>query len=485
MYSFPEANALVNVADLAELNNALRKSADFNGADIGYQTPAGTSGGDTGNLSPLVPQSIENTLSSATYTMKELSLWPSIPKLQVTNTLHEYAVINDHGLDLEPFIAEGSGGVTNRSEYERKSVRVKYLAERREVTDVGSLVGLIGGNANAIAMETERGTLRLMQKLERSLWHASEAVNPLAFDGIVKQIEDHNSGANTFDLRGKSPTPRLLQEVLSEIQSAPRFGRPDCIYVEPRIHAELIKFAVQFGRHDQFASLRQADGLTYGVQELNIMSPYGPVPVKSAPFLFNAYNAPSSASGTTGAPANPAITAQPTSAGTAGKFTADEAGWYGYRVVAVNNSGFSAPVNSDAVQVALSGTVSFSITDASDAVFYKIYRTEKASTELAVDFSTARLIQEIKNTSGAVTVVSDDNSVIPNCSKIVFVQHDPSVLEFVRLLDFFRRPLAETQTSKPFLLMLFGAPIVKVPNKCFVLQNAGVTETSGMLDTSV
>ena len=481
MYSFPEANALVNVADLADLNSALRKSAD-----IGYQSPAGTSGGDAGNLSPLVPQSIENTLSSATYTMKELSLWPSIPKLQVTNTLHEYAVINDHGLDLEPFIAEGSAGVTNRSEYERKSVRVKYLAERREVTDVGSLVGLIGGNANAIAMETERGTLRLMQKLERSLWHARESVNPLAFDGIIEQIESHNNGANTFDLRGKSPTPRLLQEVLSEIQSAPRFGRPDCIYVEPRIHAELIKFAVQFGRHDQFSALRQADGLTYGVQELNIMSPYGPVPVKSAPFLFNAYSAPASASGTTGAPANPAITAQPSVAGTTSLFGAGDVGFYGYRVVAVNNSGFSAPVNTNTIEVANAGEiVSFSITDQVDAVFYKIYRTEKASTAGAVDFATARLIDEVRNVSGNVTPISDSNAVIPNSSKIVFVQHDPSVLEFVRLLDFFRRPLAEVATSKPFLLMLFGSPIVKVPNKMFVLQNAGVTATSGMLDTTI
>ena len=481
MYSFPEANALVNVADLAELNSALRKSAD-----IGYQTPAGTglNADGRGSLSPLVPQSIENTLSSATYTMKELSLWPSIPKLQVSNTLHEYAVINDHGLDLEPFIAEGSGGITNRSEYERRSVRVKYLAERREVTDVAGLVGLIGGNANAIAMETERGTLRLMQKLERSLWHAREAVNPLAFDGIIEQIESHNSGANTFDLRGKSPTPRLLQEVLSEIQSAPRFGRPDCIYVEPRIHAELIKFAVQWGRHDQFSALRQADGLTYGVQDLNIMSPYGPVPVKSAPFLFNAYNAPSSASGTTGAPANPAMSA-PASAGTGSKFVADDDGWYGYRVVAVNNEGFSAPVNTSAVEVSAGETVTFNITDQGDAVFYKIYRTEKASTELAVDFATARLIDEVRNVSGAVTPVSDANAVIPNTSKIVFVQHDPSVLEFVRLLDFFRRPLAEVNTSKPFLLMLFGSPIVKVPNKMFVLQNAGVTETSGMIDTTV
>ena len=484
MYSFPEANALVNVADLANLNSALRKSADIvNQADIGYQSAAGTSGGDTGSLSPLVPQSIENTLSSATYTMKELSLWPMIPKVSVTNTLHEYAVINDHGLDLEPFIAEGSGGTTNRSEYERKSVRVKYLAERREVTDVAGLVGLIGNNANAIAAETERGTLRLMQKLERSLWHAKEGVNPLAFDGIIEQIESHNSGKNTFDLRGKSPTPRLLQEVLSEIQSAPRFGRPDCIYVEPRIHAELIKFAVQFGRHDQFAALRAADGLTYGVQELNIMSPYGPVPVKSAPFLFNAYNAPSAAS-SSAAPAGATVSSI-ASAGSDGKFVADDGGFYGYRIVSVSNDGFSAPVNATAVEVAASEKVTITLADQADAVFYKIYRSEKAATSGAVDFSTARLIGEIKNTSGAPTVFIDDNSVVPNTSKIVFVQHDPTVMEFVRLLDFFRRPLAETATSKPFLLMLFGAPIVKVPNKCFVLQNAGVTETSGMLDTTI
>jgi len=476
MYSFPEANQLVNIADLAALNSALRKSAD-----AGYQNPASTSGGDAGSLSPLVPQSIENTLSSATYTMKELALWPAIPKVSATNTVHEYSVINDHGLDLEPFIAEGSAGTTNRSEYERKSVRVKYLAERREVTDVGSLVGLIGNNANAIAQETERGTLRLMQKLERSLWHAKESVNPLAFDGIIEQIESHNSGANTFDLRGKSPTPRLLQEVLSEVQSAPRFGRPDCIYVEPRIHAELIKFAVQFGRHDQFASLRAADGLTYGVQELNIMSPYGPVPVKSAPFLFNAYAAPASAS-SSAAPAGPTISSV-AAAGTAGSFTADDAGFYGYKVVAVSNDGFSAGVSSATVEVAASESVTVTIADASDAVFYKIYRSDKAATSGAVDFATCRLIGEIANASGAPTAFVDHNLVIPNTSKVVFVQHDPTVLEFVRLLDFFRRPLAEVATSKPFLLMLFGSPIVKVPSKCFVLKNAGVTATSSMLDT--
>jgi len=471
--SFPEANQMVNVADLAQLNDALRKSAN-----MGYQTPAGTAGGDNGSLSPLVPQSIENTLASATYTMKELALWPAIPKVNVTNTVHEYAVINDHGLDLEAFIAEGSGGTTNRSEYERKSVRIKYMAERREVTDVGSLVGLIGNQTNAIAAETERGTLRLLQKLERSLWHSDESVNPLAFDGIIKQIESHNNGANTFDLGGKSPTPRLLQEVLAELQSAPRFGRPDCIYVEPRIHAELIKFAVQFGRHDQFGVSRAADGISYGVQELTIMSPYGPVPVKSAPFLFNAYKPPVAASGTTNAPANAVISSATASSDSASRFYAADAGDYIYRVVAVNNSGFSAPVSSSAVSVSLGEKVTLSIANQADAVFFKVYRTEAGGAE-----ESATLIGEIKAASSGATSFVDLNAVRPGTSKIVFVQHDPDVLEFARLLDFFRRPLAEVATSKPFLLMLFGSPIVKVPNKMWVLQNAGVTATSGMLDT--
>ena len=472
MFNIPEANSMVNVADLSALNNALRKSAN-----AGHQTPAGTVGGEAGSLSPLVPQSIENTLASATFTMKELALWPAIPKINVTNTLHEYAVINDHGLDLEAFIAEGSGGTTNRSSYERKSVKIKYMAERREVSDVGSLVGLIGNQSNAIAAETERGTLRLLSKLERSLWHADESINPLAFDGIIKQIESHNNGANTFDLDGKSPTPRLLQEVLSELQSAPRFGRPDCIYVEPRIHAELIKFAVQFGRHDQMSVGRSAQGLSYGVRELEIQSPYGPVPVKSAPFLFNSYRAPSSASATNGAPANPVLTSV-VAGGSGSNFFMADAGDYIYRVVAVNNSGFSAPVSSSAVNVTMGQEVTLTIANQSDVVYFKIYRTEAGGAE-----DTASLIGEVRAAGVGDTTFVDANQVRPNTSKIVFVQHDPDVLEFARLLDFFRRPLAEVATSKPFLLMLFGSPIVKVPSKMWVLKNAGVTATSGMLDT--
>jgi hypothetical protein len=468
MFNLPQANSFVSTAELAALNDALRKSAT-----VGYQTPAVTTGADNGSLSPLVPQSIENLLSSATYTLKELALWPRLPKVSVTNTVHEYSVIKDHGLDLDPFITEGSAGVTNKSQYERKSVRIKYLAERREVSDVGTLVGLVGSESNAIALETERGTLRLLQKLERSLFHSKESVNDIFFDGIVTQIENYNNGSNTFDARGKAPTPRLLQEILGKLYGAPLFGRPDAIYVEPRIHAELIKFAVQFGRHDQLSISANSNAITYGAtSQINIQGPVGPVPVVAAPFLFNSYTAPASGSTTTGAPSAPTLTSAVVAADSASQFVAGDAGDYFYKVVAVNNSGYSAPVASAAKTIAAGDKVTLTIAQQDSAVYFKIYRTEVDGA-----LGTEVLIDEVKATSGGATVWVDRNENIPNSSKIVFVQHDQSIMEFAKLLDFFRRPLAEVATTKPFLLMLFGAPIVKVPSKCWVVKNAKVSST--------
>jgi hypothetical protein len=75
---------------------------------------------------------------------------------------------------------------------------------------------------------------------------------------------------------------------------------------------------------------------------------------------------------------------------------------------------------------------------------------------------------------------SDFNITRHSCSHIVFAQHDGNIMEFARLLDFIRRPLAEVSAVKPFLLMLFGSPVVKVPSKMFVVRNAGVSTAGGL-----
>jgi hypothetical protein len=479
----PGHNETVNVEDLVKLNDALRKS------NVGYQTPAGTAGGENGALSPLVPQSIEGSLSSATHTMQELSLWPMMPKTSVSSTLHEYVVVNDHGFDIDPFIGEGGGAeqdfVTNNSQYERKSVKIKYMAERRQVSDVASLVGMIGDNRNAIAEETMRGTMGLMRKVERQLWYGNESLQEKGFDGILKQVRD-GAPQNVLDLKGSAPTPLLLQEALGEVYSAPNFGRPDCIYVEPRMHAELIKQSVESGRHDQF-QVAQSGSLTFGQSQLNIMAPYGAVPVKAAPFLHFASRLPASGFGSL-APAAPTITSAVPGAETVAGSSQFVAGdpTYKYAVVAVGDQGFSAPkksvqinVNADE-EVVLTIAATNLVRGASQAPrYYRIYRS--GANQDGID-SSYRLIAEIPCAGGAAATVFTDlddgnNGQKYGCSPILFAQHDPQVMEFVRLLDFIRRPLAETASVKPFLLMLFGSPVVKVPGKMFLMDNAGLSTT--------
>lgn len=479
----PGHNEMVKVEDLVHLNDALRKSS------VGYQSPAGTAGGQNGPLSPLVPQSIEGSLSSATHTMQELSLWPMIPKTTVSSTLHEYVVVNDHGFDIDPFIGEGGGGeqdfVTNNSSYERKSVKIKYMAERRQVSDVASLVGMIGDNRNAIAEETMRGTMNLMRKVERQLWYGNESLQEKGFDGILKQVRD-GASQNVLDLKGSAPTPLLLQEALGEVYSAPNFGRPDCIYVEPRLHAELIKQSVESGRHDQF-QVAQSGSLTFGQSQLNIMAPFGPVPVKAAPFLHFASRMPATGIGAL-APANPSITSVVSGAEDAAGLSQFVAGdpEYKYAVVAVGDQGFSAPIKSAAVNINVDEKAVLTIAatnlvrGASQAPrYYRIYRSAANG---AGNDASYRLIAEIPCAGGAAATVFTDhddgiNGQKYDCSPILFAQHDPTVMEFVRLLDFIRRPLAETASIKPFLLMLFGSPVVKVPSKMFLMDNCGLSNT--------
>lgn len=478
----PELNSFAPVEDLIKMNEVLRKST------AGYQTAAGTSGGTAGELSPLIPQSIENVLSTATYGMSELALWNKIPKTSVTQTLHEYAVVKDWGMDLDPFISEGGGSeadfATNNAQYERKSIKIKYMAERRQISDVASLVGLIGDNRQAIAQETLSGTMSLMRKVERQLWHGSEALNAAGFDGICKQIKD-NAPKNVYDLAGKAPTPLLLQEILGEVYSAPNYGRPDTIYVEPRIHAELIKQSVESGRHDQFMVQQASNGLTFGASQLSIMAPYGAVPIVAAPFLHYCSNMPSVGSGGS-APSAPTFAVNPAAANNASsKFAAADAGDYIYGVVAVNSLGISSPLVRQnagvdvAVTVGAGQSVSFTITGVAGVKYYRIFRSLKNGAR-----NTAQLIKEIPANGGANLVVTDHNDGADgskyNSSKIVFAQHDPTIFEFARLLDFLRRPLAEVATVKPFLLMLFGSPIVKVPSKMFMIENAGVNAASGL-----
>ncbi len=495
MSYLPEINSDVTVNELTRLNDYIRKS----GSQVGYQTPAQMDG----SISPIVPQSIESTLASATFTMKDLALFKMLPKVQVSNTLHEYAVIKEHGLDFDPFIAEGGGsssdfGATSTS-YERKSVKIKYMAERRQISDVATLVGVIGPNANALAEETERGTMSLLRKVEVECFHGDEDVKAKGFDGLIKQIERTDGArdfaafggrpfsANQEDVGGAALTAIKLHDVLGELHSAPRFGKPDAIFVDPKQYSKLIADSAQNGRHDAMLLVNSGDQgvLTLGAGPvLHVMGPMGPVPVIAAPFLNRQSAPPSVGAGDASLrPSVPVFSAQPSQTVAASSFDADgtAAGHDGevrYVVVAVNAHGYSAPVISDEVVVNADNGATFQLAvPAIAADYYRVYRTACFAAGAAAALSdaqvlaNAKLIAEVLPSEIRAAALVDNGHERIGTGRVLVASMDQGTMEFARLLDFLRRPLASTGAAVQFMLMLFGSPVCKVPGKNYVLRN--------------
>jgi len=156
---------------------------------------------------------------------------------------------------------------------------------------------------------------------------------------------------------------------------------------------------------------------------------------------------------------------------------ADE-GAYRYRVVPVGPSGVGVAVDTNAVSVETGDRVSFTIaqSDASATVsHYRVYR----SAADAASADGALLVREIAN-GGATTVFTDDNADLPGSSPILLINSGADHMAYYQMLSLIRRPLAQINSSYPFLLMMFGAPAVMLPSKMWIIKNAGVNPAQGL-----
>lgn len=489
------ANTMVPVEELRLLNQALRDSArgmgPFFKGTVGYPQQGV---GFTGEIAPLVPQSIQPTLDSATHTNAHIKFWKNLARRNVTSTLHEETRINEHGgMNLDPFIAEGEVGAKSEAEYERQVVRVKYLAEHIEVSDPATMVGSLGVNKSVLAQRTANGTLALLGKLERKLFNGDSNLSTLHFDGLMAQIAGgaadgaslavpygdmiDGTAENYLDLRGAVVTPQKLQEVLGTLFDAPNFGAPNVIMLPPTVYQTQVNIATAHGRHDQLRGGAQGGGsLTYGHNELFVGGVSGDVPLSACP-LMTPLRTPPTASEGDSPPVAPTVTSAATPAGAGSKFIAADAGTYDYQIVAVGDKGSSAPAttgNSDAV---VAGDIVDILLD-DDAVatsgdlsvrYYRVYRAPQDTN------ANYTWVFDWPRAAAGDTTIKDYNAFLPNTGRVFIGQNTMDVIEWVQLLDFTRRPLAQVKTTVPFLLMLFGSLFLKVPTKWFAIDNVSLS----------
>lgn len=459
--------------------NAIMQELKKSSINVGYQSPLVPQGGSqvASNLSPLVPQQLEATLSTATSSMADLKLWPMMQKVAAMNTVVEFNRVLSHGAEHSPFIGEGGVAPLNRATYEKVATQIKYLAERREISDQANLVTLNGPSPDALAEETTRGTEALLRRVEKELFHGDSSVNDFAWDGIIKQIKD---GGNTSDLRGKAVTPDYLQEVLGSLYSAPFYGMASHILVTPRVLSELIKQTVSYGRHDQI--MLNNGRLDFGSNQISISSPYGMVPVVACPFMERHDRvAPSAGSAAVyeGSVVTPTISvAAAAGANAASKFVAADAGVYFYRVVPVGPNGVGVPVDTAGVSVAAGDQVTFTIANSDGRQTVDHYRIYRSAPD-AANADGALLVGEIRNNNGSTPFI-DNNENIAGGSDILLVNNSADHMVYYQMLSLIRRPLAQVRSTFPFMLMMFGAPAVKLPSKMWAIKNAGINPAQGL-----
>lgn len=461
-----------SVAEILFLQKALRENTEaVMKSTVGYPQQGVNF---TGSLSPLVPQSIQGTLDSATWTMDKLVLWQMLRKVPAFSTLHETTVINEHGNSyLDPFISEGGIGPINETEYERLVVNIKYLAEHIELSDVSLLVGILGQKGMGMLGErTQRGTLSLLRKIETGLVHSDSALTPLAYDGIISQV---TAGApdNVIDYAGAVVTPQDLIAEIAKVANEPNWGNTSVVLADHQSHAALSAIATAHGRHDQFRVSQNT--VQWGSKTLEIVTSGGVVPVVSMP-LINQVEAPNTtilggSPPTALAGLAPTITNLGATAGSL--FLGKDAGAYRYQVTGVGDGGVTAPISLGPVTVAVGEAVRLKVADtlATGSAAHRYYRVYRSPVGGAAGSEIYMGSYAVNNLGAPDTWMVDLNANRPGTSPMLIL--DLTEIQWVKLLDFLRRPLAQTVTAVPFLLMLFGALHLPTPKKHAVLTNCG------------
>lgn len=461
------------------LEDNLRKSQVA--TTMGYQTGAVVSGGSNGDVSPLLPQSIDPTLASLTMDQNDLVFWKALPKGTASQTLHEYSRRTRHGsITQDHNVAEGGAGNNSTSKYDRKSVQIKFWSVRREITDIAAGLTGLAPASNILTEHTNEASFDLLRSIEMDCLFGDTDLLSTKPDGVIKQIlAQHSADTPTYeDLGGSQLTMERLSYQLRKL-AQPNKQRgsiyPTVLMTTYAVWNDLERQEQAGGRYDKTKDRE----FVYGAEALFVRGPKGRVPIIAVPFLDDQaiIGLPDASSldpdaGT--APATPTAGGGGAgiSAAAGGSFTAADAGTYYYKVVAHNSKGYSAPYTS-AAQVVTAGQkvlIKLDIPGTNVPDYYRVYRSPKGG--VAADCTYLFSIKKTEN-AGLIEIV-DTNATRPNTGRVMFMTMDEQHLQFYKLLPMARIPLAKISLTTPFAIFMSGAPAVKLPEKFFIMKNCGI-----------
>jgi hypothetical protein len=431
-------------------------------------------------------ESLESTLKSVTFDMKNLKMWPAISIDKAYNLFEQYNRLIGYGSDASPYIGEGGAPQEEDSTYVRDGKKIVFFGTRRKVSHQMTLVRTTVGDV--VAQQAKEGTMHLLKHIERELYwgqsHFTAAAtgaqtgansdvhaSSIALSGLLQQLlagdDDAQQKSGDFegygdfksigqDLGGNVITQDDIEELA--VIALENFGSPSQLHMEPSAISAFVK---QF--YPQFRSQPGLASQTVGYDVNKVTTTAGAVDFKPNLFL-RPKDAARAAAVNTNAPAAPASAAATTGT-TAGTLT--NGGVYQYKVTAVNDFGEGAPLqatitsNPDA-----NGTHILTVT-AAGAKYINVYQSTDGGAA-----GTERFIGRYKYTGAGMTAVVA-GAKDPGLGEAFLLDMSAECMRFKQLAPLSKINFAIVSTALEFAVVLYGALFVYTPRFNGFFKNVG------------
>jgi hypothetical protein len=465
---------LVSPQDVETLNKAL--VAGYGGAG----KPTELTGGGV-----LQSESLESTLKSVTFDMKNLKFWPAISVDKAYNLFEQYNRLIGYGSDASPYIGEGGAPQEEDSTYIRDGQRIVFFGTRRKVSHQMTLVRSSVGDI--VAQQAKEGTMHLLKHVEREMYwghaHFTDALgaqsgsmadipaNSIAMNGLLQQLlkgdadVQHRSGdfegyGSVTSIVSDLASATLTQDDIEELAviALENLGSPSELHIEP---AALSSFVKQF--YPQFRSAPGLANQTVGYDVSKVTTTAGSIDLKPNLFLRPRDVARASAVNASA----PSISGLSLSGSGSGSGSALAAGAYIYKMTFVNDHGESAPITSAAISPTAGQKVTLTVTGSVPASvkYMKVYRTAASGAAATAKF--------IGNYKIGVSAIVDAGAKMPGLGEAFLLDMSAECMKFRQLAPLSKINFAIVTTALEFAIVMYGALFVYTPRFNCVFTNVG------------
>lgn len=462
-------------------------------------TGGDTAGGQVVGLNSgpsLKMESLEATLKTLSYQMKNFTLYNQIGKKKAYSTAEEYNQLDNYGNEASYFIGEGELPESQDSQYRRLVEKVKFMGTTRQVTDVAMRVRT--QVSNLILQEEKNGMLYLGRGCNYFLYHGNESVVPKQFNGMyynhrkgilgdsVSNLTYKNSPF-VVDLRGKILEEADVDKAVDSVVNL-GYGMVSDIYGPPSVFTSFVRSKYDIRRTDD----KQIQQGVYGNKIVKFITQYGDVMVQND--IFSGKGRPRYTAGDTAASQHPKAPVAITPDGVAPLAAANDAtgtqfanynGDYFVAVAAVNEYGEGPLTALSASAVTVGATQSidmkFTITDGAYAsTGFVIYRSEKSPATALADTPLYPIFRVTKADltngydGGAAGIIRDRNFEIPNTEMAFVCENNPDqVMAIKELSPMMKMDLALTSPTFRFMILYYLTNMLYAPRKVTVIKNIG------------